>query len=291
MLAEAAHEIGLPAGVFNVVCGSGRVVGEAIVGHPDVDMVSFTGSLQAGRRVASLAGEGIKRVTSRARRQVAVRGAGRCAVRQGDPGRREQLHAELRADVLRLDADARAARAAGRGHRSRQGAARQADGWRSVRSEDAARPARVGQPARQRARLHRARQDGGRGARCRRRPSGALAKGFYVEPTVFANVRNRWTSRRRRSSGRCWRSFRTTARTRRFAWPTIRSTGSRAACGRARRSARCRWRGGCAPGQVDINGGRFNPMAPFGGYKKSGIGRELGPKALDEFYQLKAIQR
>src|SRR5918995_2133273 len=61
-LAEAAHEIGLPRGVFNVVSGSGRVVGEAIVAHPDVDMVSFTGSLQAGRRVASLAGDGIKKV-------------------------------------------------------------------------------------------------------------------------------------------------------------------------------------------------------------------------------------
>ena len=62
-LAEAAHEIGLPKGVFNLVSGAGRVVGEAIVGHPDVDMVSFTGSLQAGRRIASVAGEGIKKVT------------------------------------------------------------------------------------------------------------------------------------------------------------------------------------------------------------------------------------
>ncbi len=44
-------------------------------------------------------------------------------------------------------------------------------------------------------------------------------------------------------------------------------------------------------GQVDVNGGRFNLLAPFGGYKKSGIGRELGPHALDEFFQLKAIQR
>jgi aldehyde dehydrogenase (NAD+) len=44
-------------------------------------------------------------------------------------------------------------------------------------------------------------------------------------------------------------------------------------------------------GQVDINGGRFNPLAPFGGYKKSGIGRELGPLAIEEFFQLKAIQR
>jgi aldehyde dehydrogenase (NAD+) len=44
-------------------------------------------------------------------------------------------------------------------------------------------------------------------------------------------------------------------------------------------------------GQVDINGGRFNPLAPFGGYKKSGIGREIGPLALEEFFQLKSIQR
>ena len=44
-------------------------------------------------------------------------------------------------------------------------------------------------------------------------------------------------------------------------------------------------------GQVDINGGRFNPLAPFGGYKKSGIGREIGPLAIEEFFQLKSIQR
>ena len=75
MLAEAAHEIGLPKGVLNVVSGSGRVVGEAIVAHPDVDMVSFTGSL-AGR-TANRVGrrrrhqEGV----SRARRQVRVRRA------------------------------------------------------------------------------------------------------------------------------------------------------------------------------------------------------------------------
>jgi aldehyde dehydrogenase (NAD+) len=44
-------------------------------------------------------------------------------------------------------------------------------------------------------------------------------------------------------------------------------------------------------GQIDINGGRFNALAPFGGFKKSGIGREIGPLALEEFFQLKSIQR
>src|SRR5918994_1152356 len=62
MLADAAHEIGLPPGVLNVVSGSGRIVGEALVAHPDVDMVSFTGSVQAGRRIASVAGDAIKKV-------------------------------------------------------------------------------------------------------------------------------------------------------------------------------------------------------------------------------------
>ena len=62
MLADAAHEIGLPKGVLNIVSGSGRIVGEAIVAHPGVDMVSFTGSLEAGRRIASVAGSGIKKV-------------------------------------------------------------------------------------------------------------------------------------------------------------------------------------------------------------------------------------
>src|SRR5438270_6664672 len=62
ILAEIAHEVGLPAGVFNLVSGRGPVVGEAIAAHPDVDMVSFTGSTRAGKRVAELAAQTVKRV-------------------------------------------------------------------------------------------------------------------------------------------------------------------------------------------------------------------------------------
>ena len=176
MLADAAHEIGLPAGVLNVVSGSGRVVGEAIVAHPDVDMVSFTGSLQAGRRIASRRRRGHQEGLPRARRQVGVRRPGRCAVRQGDSGRREQLHAELRADVLGVDAHAGAARAARRSGRAGEGAARQADARRSVRQEHAARSAGVGGAARQRARLHRAGQERRRDAGRRRRPARAVRR-------------------------------------------------------------------------------------------------------------------
>src|SRR5207237_7813606 len=62
ILAEIADEVGLPAGVFNLVSGRGPVVGEAIAVHPDVDMVSFTGSTRAGKRVAELAAQTVKRV-------------------------------------------------------------------------------------------------------------------------------------------------------------------------------------------------------------------------------------
>src|SRR5207244_311522 len=63
VLAEIIDEAGLPAGVFNLVSGTGPVVGEAIASHPDVDMVSFTGSTRAGRRVSELAAQTVKRVT------------------------------------------------------------------------------------------------------------------------------------------------------------------------------------------------------------------------------------
>jgi acyl-CoA reductase-like NAD-dependent aldehyde dehydrogenase len=62
ILAEIVHEARLPAGVFNLVSGDGPTVGEAIASHPKVDMVSFTGSTRAGRRVAELASKTVKRV-------------------------------------------------------------------------------------------------------------------------------------------------------------------------------------------------------------------------------------
>ena len=62
ILAEIIDSVGLPAGVFNLVTGTGPVVGEAIAAHPDVDMVSFTGSTRAGKRVTELAAETVKRV-------------------------------------------------------------------------------------------------------------------------------------------------------------------------------------------------------------------------------------
>ena len=123
ILAEAAREIGLPAGVLNVVSGQGRVVGEAIASHPAIDMVSFTGSQAAGSRVAAVAGADIKKVCLELGGKSAFVVLDDAPFEKAIPGRRQPLHAELGADLLGVDADAGAAGPAGRGG----GAAR----WRS----------------------------------------------------------------------------------------------------------------------------------------------------------------
>ena len=145
--------------------------------HPDVDMVSFTGSLQAGRRIAAVAGDGIKKVCLELGGKSAFVVLDDAPFDKADCGGREQLHAELRADLLGVDAHAGAAGAARRGRGAGQRPAGQADARRSVRREHAARAARVGRAARQRARLHRAGQEGRRDARGRRRPAVAPAEG------------------------------------------------------------------------------------------------------------------
>ena len=95
VLAEICEEVGLPAGVFNLVTGYGPVVGEAIVAHPETDMVSFTGSTRAGRRVSELAA--VEGRLARARRQVAERDPRRRRPRAGGDRRHGQVLSSTRA--------------------------------------------------------------------------------------------------------------------------------------------------------------------------------------------------
>jgi acyl-CoA reductase-like NAD-dependent aldehyde dehydrogenase len=291
MLADAAHEIGLPAGVFNVVCGSGRVVGEAIIGHPDVDMVSFTGSLEAGRRVASLAGEGIKKVCLELGGKSAFvvlddapfekaipAGVNNCMQNSGQtcsawtrmlvPRARQAEAIELaKAQLAKLtlgdpfDAKTKLGPLASAGQRDT--VLRYVDQGKHEGAELVA---------------------GGE------RPA-ALPRGFYVQPTIFANVSNRMAIAQEEIFGPVLAivPYDSEEQAVEMANDSIYGLAGgvwAAAPDRALQVAR-RLR----TGQVDINGGRFNQLAPFGGYKKSGIGRELGPFALEEFFQLKAIQR
>jgi acyl-CoA reductase-like NAD-dependent aldehyde dehydrogenase len=291
MLADAAHEIGLPAGVFNVVCGAGRVVGEALVGHPDVDMVSFTGSLAAGRRVASLAGDGIKKVT--------LELGGKSAF------------------VVLDDAPFDKAIAAGVNN-CMQNSGQTCSAWtrmlvpraRQTEAVDLAKAQlaklTLGDPFDAKTRLgplasahqrdtvlgfiEKGKNEGAELVAGGDRPA-SLAKGFYVEPTIFANVDNRMEIAQEEIFGPVLTiiPYDSEDDAVRIANDSIYGLAGGVWGGTPERALQVARR--MRTGQVDINGGRFNHLAPFGGYKKSGIGRELGPHALDEFFQLKAIQR
>jgi acyl-CoA reductase-like NAD-dependent aldehyde dehydrogenase len=291
MLADAAHEIGLPAGVFNVVCGSGRVVGEAIVSHPDVDMVSFTGSLAAGRRVAALAGDGIKKVTLELGGKSAFvvlddapfekaipAGVNNCMQNSG-----QTCSAWTRMLVPR---------------------ARQAEAIELAKAQIA--KLTLGDPFDPKTRLgplasahqrdtvlgyiEKGKEEGAELVAGGDRPA-AFSKGFYVEPTIFANVDNRMHIAQEEIFGPVLSiiPYDDEDDAVRVANDSIYGLAGGVWAGNSERAMQVARR--LRTGQVDINGGRFNHLAPFGGYKKSGIGRELGPHALDEFFQLKAIQR
>jgi acyl-CoA reductase-like NAD-dependent aldehyde dehydrogenase len=291
MLADAAHEIGLPPGVFNVVCGAGRVVGEAIVSHPDVDMVSFTGSLQAGRRVAALAGESIKKV---------------CLELGGKS-----------AFVILEDAPFDKAVPAGVNN-CMQNSGQTCSAWTRMlvpraKQDEAIELARaqlakltLGDPFDPKTRLgplasatqrdtvlrylDQGAKEGAEIVAGGRRPA-SFEKGFYVEPTIFANVDNRMSIAQEEIFGPVLAivPYDTEADAVRIANDSIYGLAGGVWAGTPEKALEVARR--LRTGQIDINGGRFNALAPFGGFKKSGIGREIGPLALDEFFQLKSIQR
>jgi acyl-CoA reductase-like NAD-dependent aldehyde dehydrogenase len=291
MLAEAAHEIGLPAGVLNVVNGEGPVVGEAIIKHPGVDMVSFTGSLRAGRRVAALAGDQIKKVTLELGGKSAFvvlddapfdkaipAGVNNCMQNSG-----QTCSAWTRMIVPR---------------------ARQAEAIELAKAQLA--KLTVGDPFDSKTRLgplsskhqqntvlsyiEKGKQEGAEVVAGGGRPAN-LEKGYYVEPTIFANVDNKMTIAQEEIFGPVLSviPYDSEDEAVQIANDSIYGLAGGVWAGTPDRALSVAKR--LRTGQVDINGGRFNVLAPFGGYKKSGIGRELGPHAIEEFLQFKAIQK
>jgi aldehyde dehydrogenase (NAD+) len=119
----------------------------------------------------------------------------------------------------------------------------------------------------------------------------ALTKGYYVEPTIFADVDNRMTVAQEEIFGPVLTIIPYDSEEQAVALANDSIYGLAGGVWAATPERATAVARRLRTGQVDVNGGRFNLLAPFGGYKKSGIGRELGPHALGEFFQLKAIQR
>jgi aldehyde dehydrogenase (NAD+) len=291
LLAEACHAIGLPAGVLNIVTGFGPVVGEAIASHPMVDMLSFTGSVRAGKRVAALAAETIKKVTLELGGKSAFIVLDDAPLEKAIPAgaRNAMLNSGQTCSAWTRMVVPRSL------YQKTLELAAQAIG--SLKVGDPLDPAtRLGPliSATQRDRVEgyiaKGKQEGARVVLGGGRPAG-FDKGYYVEPTIFADVQSKMTIAQEEIFGPVLSvlPYDTEDDAVRIANDTIYGLAGgvwSADPDRAMRVAR-RMR----TGQVDVNGGKYNPLAPFGGYKHSGIGRELGMFGLEEYFQIKSIAR
>jgi acyl-CoA reductase-like NAD-dependent aldehyde dehydrogenase len=290
VLAEIMDEIGLPAGVFNLVTGYGPVVGEAIAAHPDVDMVSFTGSTRAGKRVSELAANSVKRVALElggksanvilddANFEKAVKsGVGACYFNSG-----QTCSALTRMLVPRSRHDEAVAIAKKTAENFTVG-------------DPLGGKAKLGPlvSATQRERvvgyIKKGIEEGATlVAGGTEKPEG-LDKGFFVRPTVFANVNNKMTIAQEEIFGPVLSiiPYEDEDDAVRIANDTIYGLAGGVWSGDEARAKRVARR--LRTGQVEINGGGFNPLVPFGGYKQSGNGRELGKYGLEEYLEVKAM--
>jgi aldehyde dehydrogenase (NAD+) len=290
LFAEIVHDAGIPAGVFNLVNGDGPTVGEAIAAHPEIDMVSFTGSTTAGVRVAKLAADTVKRVAQELGGKSAniiladadlktavIQGVHACYTNGG-----QNCQSPTRMLIPRAQRDAAFA------------AAREAVD--TIRLGDPLDPASTMGPLVSQAQFEKV-QDliqsgvdegatlvaGGTG-----RPS-ELNRGYYVRPTVFGDVTPQMKIAREEIFGPVLSimSYDTEDEAIEIANDTpfglagfVQSRNidrARAVANRIR------------AGRVYLNGAPFDRSLPFGGYKQSGNGREFGVFGFEEYLEVKAI--
>ncbi|HIA47167.1 MAG TPA: aldehyde dehydrogenase family protein, partial [Candidatus Hydrogenedentes bacterium] len=291
ILAEIIDESDLPKGVFNLVNGTGPIVGEAIASHPDVDMVSFTGSTRAGRRVSELAAETIKRVALElggksaniilddADLAKAVKGG----VNNSYFNCGQTCSAHTRMLVPKDKHDEACAIAKEVAESFTQGDPFDESNMLGPLISDVQRD-------RVRGYIQKGIDEGATLITGGAEPPEGLEKGYYVRPTVFGNVSNDMTIAQEEIFGPVLSiiPYEDEEDAIRIANDSVYGLAGgvwSADEDRAKRVAK-RMR----TGQVDINGGAYNPLAPFGGYKQSGNGREMGKYGLEEFLIVKSLQ-
>ncbi|MFV0306260.1 MAG: aldehyde dehydrogenase family protein [Desertimonas sp.] len=295
ILTEVIDDAGLPAGVFNLVSGTGQEVGNAISSHPLIDMVSFTGSTRAGSQVAANAAASIKRVALELGGksanillddldadgfEKAVRdGIGKAYLNSGQTCTaltRMLVPRDRLADAERFAADEVEtkfqpsdpfAEGAMLGPLSSQAQVDRVTGYIRRGIDEGAKLV-TGGPE---------------------RPEG-LEAGFYVKPTVFSEVTNDMTIAREEIFGPVLSILPYDGEDDavRIANDTEYGLSGGVWAADADRAQKVARR--IRTGQIEVNGGRFNPNAPFGGYKKSGYGREYGHYGFEEFLQVKSMQ-
>ncbi|MGQ0651691.1 MAG: aldehyde dehydrogenase family protein [Betaproteobacteria bacterium] len=292
ILAEVIEAAGLPAGVFNMVTGYGPKVGEALVRHPGVDMISFTGSTRAGKRISELAAEGVKRVALEL-------GGKSASVILDDADLAAAVKGTVSGCYLNsgqtCTALARMLVPASKHDEAKKLAAEAAKGFKP--GDPLAETTRLG-PLSSKAQLERVRGYIAKGiaegaelvAGGADAPADVPAGGYYVQPTVFGNVRNSMTIAQEEIFGPVlsivpYHDEDEAVRIANDSPYGLAGAVWSASDERAQRVARR-----IRAGQIDINGGAFNMNAPFGGFKQSGHGREAGAYGLEEFLEYKSLQ-
>ena len=289
ILAEIIHQAGLPPGVFNLVNGLGPVVGEVLATHLEVDMVSFTGSTRAGKRVSELASQSVKRIAlelggksasvilDSANFEAAVKGTvGACMLNSGQTC---SAHTRMLVPAARYDEVKALAQAAiskfsvgfGLDEASKLGplvSATQRDRVLGFIKTGIAEGADV--------------IAGGA-------DTSAFAAGYFVQPTILG-IKPTDTLAQEEIFGPVLVviPYKDEADAIAIANSTIYGLGGAVWASTDEEAMRVARR--LRTGQVDINGGPFNAHAPFGGYKQSGNGRENGVYGFEEFLEFKSLQ-
>ncbi|MGW3383663.1 aldehyde dehydrogenase family protein [Streptomyces albogriseolus] len=281
IFAECVHEAGVPAGVFNLVTGLGPVAGQALAEHPGVDLLSFTGSTAVGRRIGAIAAGMVKRVAlelgGKSANVILPSADLARAVNVGvanvmsNSGQTCSAWTRMLVHRDRYDEAVELAAAAAAKYGDRIGplvSARQRDRVRGYIEKGVAEGALLAA--------------GG--------PEAPRPQGWYVSPTVLADVTPDMTVAQEEIFGPvlCVLRYEDEEDALRIANGTVYGLAGAVWAGDESEAVAFARR--MDTGQVDINGGRFNPLAPFGGYKQSGVGRELGVHGLTEYVQTKSLQ-
>jgi aldehyde dehydrogenase (NAD+) len=292
VLAEVIEAAGLPKGVFNLVTGFGPAAGEALVRHPLVDMISFTGSTRAGKRISEVAAHGVKRVALEL-------GGKSPSVILEDADLAAAVKSTVNGCYLNsgqtCTALTRMLVPESKYEEAKKIAAEVANAF--TLGDPLSESTRLG-PLTSAAQLERVRNYIRKGvaegaelvAGGAEAPQGVPAGGYFVRPTVFGKVKPGSTIEQEEIFGPVLSiiTYKDEEDAVRIANDTPYGLAG-AVWGkdeaRAQRIARR-----IRAGQVDVNGGAFNMNAPFGGFKQSGHGREAGTYGLEEFLEYKSLQ-
>ena len=291
ILAEVVEAAGLPKGVFNLVTGFGPAAGEALVKHPDVDMISFTGSTRAGKRISEVAAQTVKRVALELggkSASVILEDADLAAAVKGtvngcylNSGQTCTALTRMLVPQSKYDEAAKLAVEAAKAF---------------TLGDPMSEATRLG-PLSSQMQLERVRDYIKKGvaegaellAGGADKPEG-VPGGYFVKPTVFGKVKNSMTIAQEEIFGPVlsiipYKDEEEAVRIANDSPYGLAGAVWSADEAHAQKVARR-----IRAGQIDLNGGAFNMNAPFGGFKQSGHGREAGVYGLEEFLEYKSLQ-